>query len=169
MHINMLKFFLTFVMLSCLIVNSAAQNPAVDAFINAEMATQKIPGVSLAVVKDGQTAIARGYGLANLEHKIAVKPETIFQSGSVGKQFTAMAVMMLVEEGRIKLDAPISTYLGQVPPGWRCVTVRHLLTHTCGFSDYPEDFDYRREYNEDELLDRAKKIPLAFAPGEKWS
>lgn len=147
----------------------SAQTSAVDEFINAEMAKQKIPGVAVAVVRDGQPVKVKGYGFANLEHKVAVKPETIFQSGSVGKQFTAMAVMMLVEEGRIRLDAPISTYLGQVPPAWRRVTVRHLLTHTGGLTDYPENFDYRRDYTEDELLTRAKKIPLDFAPGEKWS
>src|SRR5687768_1369859 len=123
----------------------------VDEFIQAEMQKQKIPGVSLAVVKDGRPLLAKGYGFANLEHQVPVKPETIFQSGSVGKQFTAMAVMMLVEDGKIALDGKIGKYLGDVPPAWANITVRHLLTHTGGMTDYPQDFDFRKDYNEDEL------------------
>ncbi len=89
----------------------------VDEFIKTEMERQKIPGVSLAVVKDGKPLIVKGYGFANLEHQVPVKPETIFQSGSVGKQFTATAVMLLVEEGKIGLDEKIGKYLGEVPDG----------------------------------------------------
>ena len=149
---------------------AAAQESAaaVDAFIKAEMEKQKIPGVSLAVVKDGKPMIVKGYGFANLEHQVPVKPETVFQSGSVGKQFTAMAVMMLAEEGKIGLDDKISKYLGEVPEGWAGVTVRHLLTHTGGLTDYPRDFDFRKDYTEDDLLKHAKAAPTAFAPGEKW-
>lgn len=140
----------------------------VDDFIKAEMRKQSIPGVSLAVVKNGQIVLAKGYGLANVEHQVAVKPETIFQSGSVGKQFTATAVMMLVEEGKIGLDEKIGKYLGEVPDAWKNITVRHLLNHTAGLTGYPKDFDFRRDYTEDELLKRVQAIPLIFQPGEKW-
>ena len=140
----------------------------IDEFVKTEMQKQQIPGVSLAVVKDGKTMLAKGYGYANVEHQIPVKPETIFQSGSVGKQFTATAVLLLVEEGKIGLDEKISKYLGEVPENWKNITVRHLLTHTGGMTDYPQDFDFRRDYTEDELLTKAKAIPLAFQPGEKW-
>jgi CubicO group peptidase (beta-lactamase class C family) len=153
-------------------VPSPAQDAAVavkvDEFIKAEMQKQKIPGVSVAVVRGGEVVLARGYGYANVEHQVAVKPETFFQSGSMGKQFTATAVMMLVEEGKINLDEKIGKYLGEVPESWRNITVRHLLTHTGGLTDYPPDFDFRRDYTEDELLKRAEAIPVAFAPGEKW-
>ena len=81
-----------------------ATTAKIDEFINAEMQRQKIPGVSLAVVRDGRIIYAKGYGYANVEHQVPVKPETIFQSGSVGKQFTAMAVMMLAEEGKLGPD-----------------------------------------------------------------
>lgn len=140
----------------------------VDKFIKAEMERRKIPGVSLAAVKDGKPVIVKGYGLANVEHNVPVKPETIFQSGSVGKQFTSMAVMILVEEGKIGLDEQISKYLGEVPSGWANITIRHLLTHTGGMTDYPPTFDFRRDYSEAELLKWAKEVPVAFAPGEKW-
>lgn len=150
----------------------AAQNAStarVDDYVKAEMQKEHIPGLSLAVIKAGQIILAKGYGFANVEHQVPVKPETIFQSGSVGKQFTATAVMMLVEEGKIGLDDKITKYFTDAPASWRNITVRHLLTHTSGATDYPRDFDFRRDYTEDELLKRAEAIPLAFQPGEKWS
>jgi len=146
-----------------------AVSAKVDEYIRSEMQAQQIPGVALAVIKDGKMIIARGYGFANVEHQVPVKPETIFQSGSTGKQFTATAVMMLVEDGKLNLDDKITKYFPDGPEAWRNITVRHMLTHTSGMTDYPEDFDLRRDYTEDELYQRIKTIPLAFQPGEKWS
>ncbi len=150
-------------------VTALAQEERVDEFVKSEMEKQRIPGVAVAVVKSGRIVLAKGYGLANVEHQVPVKPETIFQSGSVGKQFTATAVMMLVEEGKLSLDDPITKYFTEAPASWQNITIRHLLTHTAGTTDYPNDFDFRRDYTEDELLKRAESIPLAFQPGEKWS
>jgi CubicO group peptidase (beta-lactamase class C family) len=102
---------------------------------------------------------------------VAVKPETIFQSGSVGKQFTAMAVMMLVEEEKVGLDDPITKYFPDGPETWKNIKVRNLLSHTSGIPDYengPDQLDLRRDYTEDELLEFAKKLTLDFPPGEKW-
>jgi CubicO group peptidase (beta-lactamase class C family) len=141
----------------------------IDDYIRAEMQSQQVPGVALAVVKDGKVVLARGYGFANVEHQVPVKAETIFQSGSTGKQFTATAVMMLVEEGKLSLEDKIMKYFTDAPESWRDITVRHMLTHTSGMTDYPPDFDMRRDYTEDELFERIKTIPLAFQPGEKWS
>src|SRR5262245_2368074 len=163
------RAFSTILLMSLLAVTGVAQADNVDDYIKAEMQKQRIPGLSLAVIKDGQIILAKGYGLANVEHQVPVKPETIFQSGSVGKQFTATAVMILVEEGKIALDDRISKYLDNAPESWNRITVRHLLTHTAGLTDYPKDFDFRRDYTEDELFKRAALIPLAFQPGEKWS
>ena len=159
-----LIFLLT---ISCLAQNSVETR--VDEYIRAEMQAQQIPGLALAVIKDGKMLIARGYGLANVEHQAPVKPETIFQSGSTGKQFTATAVMMLVEEGKLSLDDKITKYFLDGPEAWQNITVRHMLTHTSGMTDYPQDFDLRRDYTEDELYQRIKPTPLAFQPGEKWS
>ena len=165
------RFFLCVLVALFAVVSCLAQNGTtnkIDEYVQSEMTRQRIPGVSLAIVKNGEVVYAKGYGFANLEHNVAVKPETIFQSGSVGKQFTATAVMMLVEEGKINLEEKISKYLGPVPDGWSNITVRQLLTHTSGLTDYPSDFDFRRDYTEDELLKRAQAIPPAFKPGEKW-
>lgn len=148
-----------------------AQDPIlakIDEFFSAEMLRQRVPGVAVGVVKDGKPLLVKGYGFANIEHQIGVKPETIFQSGSVGKQFTAMAVMMLVEEGKIGLDDRIGKYLGDVPATWEKITIRHLLTHTGGMTDYAATFDFRRDYTEDDLFKIIRETPLAFAAGEKW-
>lgn len=165
--------FCLFVALVWVLVSAAfgqtSLTPKVDEYVQAEMQKQHIPGLSLAIVRDGQISYTKGYGHANVEHQVAVKPETIFQSGSVGKQFTAMAVMMLVEDGKLALEDKITKYFKDAPEAWQNITVRHLLTHTAGTTDYPRDFDFRRDYTEDELLKRAAAIPLAFQPGEKWS
>jgi CubicO group peptidase (beta-lactamase class C family) len=154
-----------------LVCRSAAQDStatAVTDYVKAEMQRQHIPGLSLLVVKDGKIVRAEGFGLANVELQVPVKPETVFQSGSVGKQFTATAVMMLVEEGKIGLDDPLTKFFRDAPATWKDVTVRELLSHTAGFGDYPKDFDFRKDWTEDEELKLIESIPLAYPPGTKW-
>jgi len=150
----------------------AAQNPATEAavtdYVKAEMHREHIPGLALLVVKKGRTLRAQGFGLANVELQVPVKPETLFQSGSVGKQFTATAVMMLVEEGKVGLEDPLTKYFPDAPAAWKDVTVRELLSHTAGFGDYPKDFDFRKDWTEDEELKLVESIPLAYTPGTKW-
>ncbi len=148
---------------------AADQPDAIDAYVNAEMAKQHIPGLALLVSRAGQTIRAQGYGLANVELQVPVKPETIFQSGSVGKQFTATAVMMLVEEGKIGLEDPLTKYFPDAPLAWKQVTIRELLSHTAGFTDYPKSFDMRKDYTEADLLKMVERAPRAFPPGTSWS
>src|SRR5260221_14716476 len=124
----------------------------VDDLVREEMHSQYIPGVSLLVNQDGKTVLVKGYGLANVEHQVPVKPETVFQSGSVGKQFTATAVMMLVEEGKIGLEDPLTKFFPDAPASWKQATVRELLSHTAGFGDYPKSFNFRKDYTEDAVL-----------------
>jgi CubicO group peptidase (beta-lactamase class C family) len=140
----------------------------VHRIVHAEMERQHIPGLALLVSRDGKPVRSEGYGLANLELNVPVTPQTIFQSGSVGKQFTATAVMMLVEAGKIGLDDPLIRYFPKGPAWWRRVTVRELLSHTAGFTDYPKDFDFRKDYTEDQLLAIVEAIPAAFPPGTDW-
>jgi len=141
---------------------------AVSDYVKAEMQRQHIPGLSLLVAKDGKIVMAQGFGLANVELQVPVKPETVFQSGSVGKQFTATAVMMLVEEGKVGLDDPLTKYFKDAPPAWNNVTVRELLSHTAGFGDYPKDFDFRKDWTENQLIKLVEGIPLEYEPGTKW-
>jgi CubicO group peptidase (beta-lactamase class C family) len=107
----------------------SADSSEVDRTAEGQRVAQRIPGVSLAVCRDGKLIKANGYGLANVELDVPVTPETISQTGSVGKQFTAMAVMMLVEEGKIGLDDKIAEYIPEAPAAWKQITVRQLLTH----------------------------------------
>ena len=160
---------LGFVVVLSSLAFAADQTNAVDEYIHSEMAKQHIPGLALLVSREGQVIRAQGYGMANVELQVPVKPQTIFQSGSVGKQFTATAVMMLVEEGRIGLEDPLTKYFPDAPATWKQVTIRELLSHTAGFTDYPKDFDMRKDYTEAELLKTVEGIPLAFPPGTSWS
>jgi len=148
---------------------TADKADVVDSYIRAEMTKQKVPGLALLVSRGGRVVLAQGYGMANVELQVAVKPETIFQSGSVGKQFTATAVMMLVEEGKIGLDDPLTKYFADAPAAWKQVTIRGLLSHTAGFTDYPKSFDMRKDYTEAEQLKMVEGVPLAFSPGTSWS
>jgi len=148
-----------------------ASADAVDDFIEAHRAQHKIPGVSVAICRDGQVVKAAGYGLANVELGVPATAETVYQSGSVGKQFTAMAVMMLVEEGKLGLAETLPKYFPGAPPAWKNITVRHLLTHTSGIKDWEggSDLDYRKDYTEEQLVKVAMKLRPDFAPGSQWS
>jgi CubicO group peptidase (beta-lactamase class C family) len=141
----------------------------VDDIVRAEMERQKIPGLSLAVVKDGKVVKEAGYGLANLEHQVPARPETIYQSGSVGKMFTAALGLLLVEDGKLGLDDPISKHLPEAPEAWKAITVRHLLNHTSGLGDPYTKLDFRKDYTDAEMLKVFGTMPLRFQPGEKWA
>ena len=163
----MLKFAAFFAVLLFSVVSFA---DPVDDFVKKEMEQRRIPGLSIAVMKDGKIIKAQGYGFSNLEHQVPAKPETIYQSGSVGKQFTATAVMMLVEEGKINLDDPITKYFPEGPPAWNAVKVRHLLSHTGGISNKLYDqMNMREDITEEEILKKIAALPLDFTPGEKWN
>src|SRR5687768_11004115 len=103
---------------------------SIDRYVRAELARQRIPGISVAVLRGDSVVLARGYGFANLEHRVPASDSTIYQSGSVGKQFTAAAIVTLAREGKLPLDDSIRRYLPEGPPAWRAITIRHLLTHT---------------------------------------
>ena len=148
----------------------AATDP-IDQWVESYMADNQVPGLALAVLEGGQIVKAKGYGLANIEHHVPVTPSTVFQSASVGKQFTAAGILLLVQDGKLALEDPISKYLRGAPKEWSKITVRHLLTHTSGIPDYGEDstwLDLRRDYSEDELLHVISSHPLLRQPGEEW-
>jgi D-alanyl-D-alanine carboxypeptidase len=168
---NMIRATAVLAMLGLGPLALAADPPAsdVDALVRGEMARQRIPGLSLGVVREGHLLRAEGYGLANVELDAPVTPRTMFQSGSVGKQFTSALVLLLAAEGRLGLDDPVSKHLPHAPQGWRGITVRHLLTHTSGIAEYTDRIDLRRDYTEDELLRMGAERPLDFEPGTRWS
>lgn len=152
------------------ISGASAKADKIDEYVQSELQSQRIPGVSIAVVRNGELVKAQGYGLANVELNVPVTAETIFQSGSVGKQFTATLAMMLVEEGKLSLDDAIGKYIADAPPIWKGITLRHLLTHTSGLSnDIYNRINMRQDYTEDELVKEIAATPLDFQPGEQWN
>lgn len=146
----------------------AVASDRVADFVNGYLTQKQIPGCAVMVRHNGKVVLSAGYGIANREHDVRVTSQTVFQSGSIGKQFTAMAVMLLVEEKKLALDDPVAKYL-DVPSAWSGIKVRHLLTHTAGLGDYPENFSLQKDYSEDDLLKMIIAQPPAFAPGEKWN
>jgi CubicO group peptidase (beta-lactamase class C family) len=109
-----------------------AQTDQTDSYITREMQARRIPGAAIAVIDKGKVILEKAYGTANLETDTPVKTGSVFQVASVTKQFTAAAIMMLVEEGKVRLDDHIGAYIDQAPESWANITVRRLLTHTSG-------------------------------------
>ena len=131
------------------------------------------PGCSLGVVRDGELIYTRGYGMANLEYGIALSPRSVFRTASVGKQFTAMAIAILDQQGKLSLDDPLSKYFPEFPPWAGDITIRHLVHHTSGIRDYltlawlagKGDEEY---YSDEYALDLlAGQQDLNFAPGDE--
>ncbi len=153
-----------------------AQTAAIDRYVTAEMARERIPGAEVGIYRDGHAVLAKGYGLANVEWNAPVTPTTSMQSGSVGKQFAATAVMMLVEQGKVGLDDSISKYFTDAPASWKAIKVKNLLSHTSGLAEYEDDarmlpgaiFDKRKDFTEDELVKKIETLPIEFKPGDKW-
>ncbi|HYM44253.1 MAG TPA: serine hydrolase domain-containing protein [Steroidobacteraceae bacterium] len=155
---------------------SAGTLESIDAFVNSEMTRQRIPGLAVGIYSRGSTLLAKGYGLANVELSVPVRAETVFQSGSIGKQFTAAAIMMLIEEGKLSLNDSITRVLPHGPPAWRPILIRNLLSHTSGLSEYESAeriapggaFYLRLDLTEEELLRRIESLPIEWPAGEKW-
>lgn len=147
----------------------AVPAPPIDAVVARIMQEQQLPGVAVAVMRQGQIAFAKGYGYANLELQAPVQPTTVFQSASVGKMFTATAIMLLVEDGRLNLDDKVTQFFAAAPPSWRDMTVGHLLSHTSGLSeDAYSSLDLRQDYSDDQLLKIFQSWPLDFVPGTSY-
>ena len=106
-----------------------------DLYIERILAEQGMPGMSIAVLSAGEILLAKSYGFASLEPRIPATTQTLYGLGSISKQFAATAVMMLVQDGDVRLDSPINRYVPNLPDSWSEVTVHHLLTHTSGIRE----------------------------------
>jgi CubicO group peptidase (beta-lactamase class C family) len=147
---------------------------AVDAFVGKALAERGVPGASVAVVRDGTVVLAKGYGLADVETGTKATEQTVYPLASVTKPFTAMATLMLVDDGKLSLDAKVTELLPDLPAAWGGVTVRHLLTHTSGIRSYTDVFGAQKVPNDkvftaEEILALVKDAPLVFAPGERYA
>lgn len=131
------------------------------------------PGAAVIVVKDGKAIFRKGYGLANLELGAPIEPDMVFRLGSITKQFTAVSILMLAEQGKLSLDDEITRFLPDYPTKGQRITIEHLLTHTSGIKSYtslPEWLSvWRKDMSVKEIIDLFKDKPMDFAPGERWS
>ena len=141
---------------------------SIDTFVAAEMARMHIPGVALAVVRAGRVVMAKGYGFADVEHNEPVTPETIFKIGSVSKQFLATGIMLLVQDGKLSVDDPVSKHLTGTPESWRPITLRHFLTHTSGVQREGPAFNPLLIQPDSVVVQSVYTQPLQFPTGSKY-
>jgi len=145
----------------------------IEALLN-EYSKFKVFNGSALVAEDGKVIYKNGFGLANMEWNIPNTADTKFRVGSVTKQFTAMLIMQLVEEGKLKLDVPVTTYIPDYPKDkGDKITIHHLLTHTSGIPNYTGLSTFgdimRDPITPEELVKSFLDLPLEFEPGEQFS
>ena len=130
------------------------------------------PGAAVVVVKEGHVIFRKGYGMANLELKTPMRPDMVFEIGSLTKQFTSTAILMLVEQGKLSLDDDLHKYLPDYPDKGAKISIENLLTHTSGIKSYTSDLKWRGMWRQDmtvqQIIDITKDDPLEFPPGTKW-
>lgn len=159
-----------FVLSALVVLASLVRADEIDDMVLAEMKASNSPGLALIAVKDGKVVKTGTYGIANLETGTGVKPETVFRVASMSKQFCSAAAMLLVQDGKWKLEDPISKFLTKSPEVWSKITLRHLLTHTSGMPGFaPSDgFSFRENPSGDRYIDILAKQKLNFEPGAKF-
>jgi CubicO group peptidase (beta-lactamase class C family) len=147
---------------------SLAQVDSTDIIIKHMMSEQKIVGLSLAVVKGGQTVVNKGYGLADVELKVPVTSETVIRLGSVSKQFFSTAIMKLVEEGMLTIEDPVHKYFPDAPETWRPIKINNLMSHTSGLQREGPAFDNFKIQSDLDIIKSAYSLPLDFETGTKY-
>ena len=161
-------------LLLLLTASAAAQDltPKFDEYLNALVKQGHFTGSALAA-RDGKVIFSKGYGLANAELEAPNTPQTKFRLGSITKQFTAAAILLLQERGKLGVQDPICKYVDACPAAWSDVTIHHLLSHTGGIPNFTNFPDYQPKMmmpvTTQEMIARFKDKPLDFKPGEKWS
>ena len=144
---------------------------AVEDLIDAEIRQRGTVGLACLILQEGKPPRGIYRGVANLEWNLPVTADTVFEIGSVTKQFTTSGILMLAQDGRLKIDDRISQHLSNTPPAWAAVTIRHLMEHTSGIPSYDslDGFEMRLQLTQEKFIQRLGKHPLVSAPGEKWS
>jgi CubicO group peptidase (beta-lactamase class C family) len=156
--------------LAALVFACEARADRVDDLIKNEMQKSHVAGVECLVLKDGQPVKAFYGGEANLEWNNPVGPDTVFEIGSISKQFAAASILLLAREGKLSIDDNISKYLANIPPDWTNITIRQLLSHTSGIHNYDdlEGFELRLRLTQAQFISQLAAQPLDFSPGDSW-
>jgi len=152
---------------------------AIDAQVDqifARWNTSATPGCAVGAAVNGAPVVAKGYGMADLEHDVKISPDSIFEAGSVSKQFTAAAILLLARDGKLSIDDPVRTYIPELPEYPQPVTIRHMLTHTSGLRDWGSVESIAgwprtsRAYTHAHVLEIvSRQKALNFTPGSRWS
>lgn len=172
----MIRLFLS-VLLTASFQPLASARPAADkveTLLRREMRERRIPGLQVAVVRRGKIVLLRSFGVANLQDSVPVSDRSVFAINSCTKAFSGVAVMQLVEEGKIDLSAPVSSYLEGLPAAWQPFTVRQLLTHVSGLPNIlnvldPSTGKLAGRDDEDAAWAEVRAMPLEFTAGERFS
>ncbi|PYP53783.1 MAG: serine hydrolase, partial [Gemmatimonadetes bacterium] len=150
---------------------SAQDVSRMDRIIQSHVDSKQFMG-SVLVAQDGKVLLDKGYGSANLEWDVPDSPQTKFRLGSLTKQFTAAAILLLEERGKLRTDDLVAKYLPDAPAGWAKITIRNLLTHTSGIPNFTSFPDYATTEatptTPEQLVARFRDKPLNFQPGEQW-
>lgn len=141
--------------------------PDVDAYIIEALNAYEIPGVTLAIIKDGNTIHKNNYGYANLEHRVPVSDTSIFRIYSLTKLFIAVGIFQLIEEGKLNLEDPISAYVSSLPPEWEEIQIKHLLSHSSGLPDMSPIPEFQ-DLNKEEAKAKVFSQHIKFNPGDSY-
>lgn len=147
---------------------SLAQIDSTDIIVKNMMEQQKIVGLSVAVIKNGQPIVNKGYGLANVELNVPVDSETVIRLGSVSKQFFTTAIMKLMEEGKLNIDDSVHKYFPDAPDTWRPITITNLMSHTSGLIREAPAYDNFKMQSDIDVIKSAYNLPLVFKTGDKY-
>jgi CubicO group peptidase (beta-lactamase class C family) len=145
-----------------------AQIDSTDIIVKQMMEKQKIVGLSLAVIKNGQPVVNKGYGLANVELNVPVTSETVIRLGSVSKQFFTTAIMTLMQEGKLNIEDAVHKYFPDAPETWRPITIKNLMSHTSGLQRESPAYDNNKIQPDIDIIKSAYNLPLVFKTGEKY-
>ncbi len=141
---------------------------AIDRFISSAAQHQAFSGTVL-IAQNGKILLDKGYGWADQGQRQLNKPSTRFRIGSITTQFTAMAILLLQEQGKLRVQDPICLYINDCPATWKAITIQHLLTHTSGIPDYATTFPAHQPTSPAQQIAAFESKPLDFAPGAKWN
>jgi CubicO group peptidase (beta-lactamase class C family) len=167
-----LRYLFVFLLVVGPLAQGAELTDRIDAYIKEVMERDQIPGVSVGVAKGGEVLVAKGYGYAEMENDVEATEHTVYRIGSVSKQFTSVAIMMLVEQGKLRLDDEMTKFFPDYPTHGLTVTVDRLLNHTSGIKGYTEMESFwseaRLDLSHEEMIELFSSVPFEFEPGEKY-
>jgi CubicO group peptidase (beta-lactamase class C family) len=155
-------------------VSGQTPNAKAEALLRREMSERRIPGLQAAVVKNGKIILLTSLGTADLQSATPVTNKSVFGIYSCTKAFTGVAIVQLVEDGKLDLSAPVSRYLDELPAAWQPITIRQLLTHVSGLPNIlraldPFTYGFESGANEETVWTKTKAMPMEFTPGERFS